>query len=173
MRWGGKVRWWDKSHFEKEKLRVLTKRNYADVVEEIGERGRLGHGLCAGVTKGRIREAGEEVAIKRFNQYWSVSEILACLALKHPNIVSAVDVLLDGRQLCIAMSVVNGGELRDYVNGTQEGRLEEEAKKVTAQILQAVLYMHKLGIAHTDLHTGNILCHLQDDGSITPMIIDF
>lgn len=157
-----------------EKLRGLTKRNYTDVVEEIGKRGKLGHGMFAGVTRGRIRGTGQEVAIKRFNKFWSVSEIFVCVALEHPNIVPAVDVLLDGRQLCIAMPVVNGGKLRDYLKRTQVGRLEEgEAQKVTRQILQAVLYMHKLGIAHNDLHTGNILCHLHDDGSIKPMIIDF
>jgi hypothetical protein len=85
-------------------------------------------------------------------------------AYKNPEKASDFDDRFPGAQGRYAMSLAEGQTLDDYFyeNG------EEDAPEIFKNILKLRRDMHKTGIAHNDMHGGNIF--VGDDG--TPSIID-
>lgn len=60
------------------------------------------------------------------------------------------------------MDYVCGGELFDYIQ--QRGRIHEEAARTfMRQLVDAVGYMHRMGIVHRDLKLENILVDEYDN----------
>lgn len=74
---------------------------------------------------------------------------------QHPSIVTAVGLEeVDGLGVCIVMEYVEGKTLRDRI---QEKMDKQTAKRVVDELLDAVAYIHALGIMHRDLKPSNIL----------------
>jgi len=90
--------------------------------------------------------------------------------LQHPNIIQLMEVIDSQDTLYLVLEYVSGGELFDSIVN-RGSYTEEEAAKIIKQILDAINYVHSLGIAHRDLKPENLL--LLGDGSDTVKIADF
>jgi len=76
--------------------------------------------------------------------------------LKHKNIIMLHEVFEDTENIYLVLEYVTSGELFDHIinKGTYS---EKDAANIIKQILEAVNFMHKNGIAHRDLKPENIL----------------
>jgi protein-serine/threonine kinase len=83
-------------------------------------------------------------------------EIRILQVLNHPNIVRLHDIVNDERYIGLALEYASGGELFDYI--LQHRYLKDNAaRKLFAQLLSGVGYLHKKGIVHRDLKLENLL----------------
>ena len=149
---------------------------YPAVEPVVGGRYRLGevigYGGMAEVHRGVDTRLGRTVAVKllraslasdatfqaRFRQ-----EAQSAASLNHPNVISVYD-FGDGRSSegaiaglpYIVMEFVEGRTLRDILR--QERRLlPERALEITAEILSALDYSHRMGIIHRDIKPANVM----------------
>lgn len=105
-------------------------------------------------------------------------EIMLLKEMKHRNIVQLIDVYEDEHYVHLVTDLCEGGELFDKIvekSSCENGApcfTESEAARMMYQILNAVSYMHKRGVAHRDLKPENILFETQD-GDSQVKIIDF
>lgn len=87
--------------------------------------------------------------------------------LKHPNIVSIIDVFEDNGTAYYVMESLDGGSLLDKV---EEGALpEEKALKYIRQVAAALEYIHGNSMMHLDIKPANILLDSNDNA----VVIDF
>ena len=93
------------------------------------------------------------------------AEIL--FALDHPNIVKVRNVRMDAELPYLEMEFVEGRSVEDVV--LRGSTPLEQAIPLMRQGLDALHYMHELGIRHRDIKPSNLL--LQDDGRLK--IVDF
>ncbi|KTF82674.1 hypothetical protein cypCar_00029220, partial [Cyprinus carpio] len=78
------------------------------------------------------------------------NEIAVLHKIKHANIVSLQDIFESKSHLYLVMQLVSGGELFDRI--VEKGfYTEKDASKLIQQILDAVKYLHDMGIVHRDL----------------------
>ncbi|KAK6456855.1 uncharacterized protein RJT20DRAFT_134159 [Scheffersomyces xylosifermentans] len=95
-----------------------------------------------------LKDSDSEVKIHR--------EINSLKLLSHPNIVSLVEVMKSGKYIGIVLEYASGGELFDYIL-THKYLKENVAKKLFAQLVSGVDYMHSKGLIHRDLKLENLL----------------
>jgi serine/threonine protein kinase len=108
----------------------------------------------------------------RFNE-----EGLIGTQLKHPNVLSARELVEEGGRIGLVLDLVGGGQTLERVL-TREfpgGLPLQAALKVLLSIVQGIEYMHEKGILHGDLKPENVL--LQGDfrqpESWVPKVTDF
>lgn len=83
-------------------------------------------------------------------------EINSLRQLSHPNIVNLVEVVKSGKYIGIVLEYAPGGELFDYI--LQHKHLKEDfARRLFAQLVSGVDYMHSKGYVHRDLKLENLL----------------
>ncbi|KAF9591723.1 hypothetical protein IFM89_006069 [Coptis chinensis] len=94
--------------------------------------------------------------------------------LDHPGIVRLFFTFQDSFSLYMALESCEGGELFDQI--TRKGRLsEDEARFYAAEVVDALEYIHGVGLIHRDIKPENLLLtsegHIKiaDFGSIKPM----
>ncbi|KAD2393230.1 hypothetical protein E3N88_40207 [Mikania micrantha] len=94
--------------------------------------------------------------------------------LNHPGIVQLHFTFQDTYSLYMALESSEGGELFDQI--TRKGRLtDDETRFYANEIVDALEYIHKLGLIHRDLKPENLLLtsdgHIKiaDFGSVKPM----
>ncbi|MEI2819740.1 MAG: protein kinase [Marmoricola sp.] len=138
---------------------------------EVGE--LLGRGGMAEVRKGTDVRLGRTVAIKQLRtelagdptfQARFRREAKSSASFNHPSIVAVYDtgeeyVEEHGQgvaQPYIVMEYVAGRTLRDIL---REGRkiLPERALEITAGVLAALDYSHRMGIIHRDIKPANVM----------------
>lgn len=137
----------------------------------------VGQGAFAIVKKAIERSTGKTFAVKIISKRKimgntdGVSRELEILRrLNHPGIVSLKGFYEDDDSYYLVMEFVPGGDLMDFV--AAHGSVGEEAgREITKQILQAIKYVHSLGISHRDLKPDNIL--IAQDDPVLVKITDF
>src|SRR5262249_35494568 len=84
---------------------------------------RIGQGGMGVVWRGRDRETGAHYAIKVLRPEYAedpaslgrfVRERTALLSLRHPNVVTVHDMVMEGSRLALVMDLVPGGDLAGY-----------------------------------------------------------
>ncbi|PIK47991.1 hypothetical protein BSL78_15139 [Apostichopus japonicus] len=138
----------------------------------------LGEGSFAKVREAMHAVVGEKVAIKIIDKKIARAdfyihknlrrEAAILQQLRHPNIVSLLEVLETDNNLYLVLEICNGGPLLDLI-WVQQGLSEEDARKFTYQVISAVQHLHNMGIMHRDLKVENLL--LDEDRNIK--LIDF
>jgi serine/threonine protein kinase len=134
----------------------------------------LGRGNFSTVKLGINKKTGEQFAIKIINKkkFWHLSksreqilrEIEILKRVKHPNIISYIDIFDSDYYVYLVLELAKGGELFDKIaeNGACA---ENEAKHIFKQLVDAINYLHSNGIAHRDLKPENILISRPYDSS--------
>jgi eukaryotic-like serine/threonine-protein kinase len=109
--------------------------------------------------------AGDAVALKRFER-----EAQTASALNHPNICTIYEIEEHEGQPFIAMELLQGDNLRDYLSASKQKPLPlRELLGISAQICDGLQAAHDKGIIHRDIKPANIfLCK-----SGTVKILDF
>mmetsp|Transcript_20354 Transcript_20354/g.23463 ORF Transcript_20354/g.23463 Transcript_20354/m.23463 type:complete len:443 (+) Transcript_20354:202-1530(+) len=136
----------------------------------------LGSGSFSKVKLG-VDDQGNQYAVKIIDKEQLIREhmeeqlkreISIMRMLNHPNIVKLYDVLQTQNNIYLVLELVTGGELFDRIVSAK--RFDEDTgRKYFQQLVTALHYCHKQGIAHRDLKPENLL--VDDKGNIK--ITDF
>ncbi|KAF2758762.1 Pkinase-domain-containing protein [Pseudovirgaria hyperparasitica] len=126
----------------------------------------LGEGEFGKVKMGWKKEGGVQVAIKlirrdalgtnpsRLPKIYREISILR--GLQHPNIVRLHEMVETERHIGIILEYASGGELFDYIL-THRYLKDNAARRLFAQLVSGVGYLHKRGIVHRDLKLENLM----------------
>ncbi|WP_162641904.1 serine/threonine-protein kinase [Streptosporangium sp. 'caverna'] len=125
----------------------------------------IGSGAMGTVWRARHRETGEIVAVKLLRDNLAgdqdlvlrfVQERTVMRTLRHPNIVTVRDFVIEGERLALVMDLVEGGDLRTLLRrrGTL---LPVEAARLMAQVAGALAAAHAVGVVHRDIKPENVL----------------
>ncbi|KAK3073992.1 hypothetical protein LTR53_003939 [Teratosphaeriaceae sp. CCFEE 6253] len=83
-------------------------------------------------------------------------EISILRELQHPNIVKLHEFIETERHMGIVLEYASGGELFDYILNHRYLK-DPAARRLFAQLVSGVGYLHKKGIVHRDLKLENLL----------------
>jgi serine/threonine protein kinase len=95
-------------------------------------------------------------------------ELMALLKISgHNNVMEVLD-FFEKPKPCVTMLLVEGGDLRDYLD--KKGKLpSRDAVKVVRGIAQGLLHLHSHKLVHRDLKSPNVLLRLP---ALEPVLID-
>nr|CDJ80105.1 Serine threonine protein kinase-related domain containing protein [Haemonchus contortus] len=144
-------------------------RRKCEAMEKYEKLGKIGEGSYGVVYKCRNRDNGQIVAIKKFFETEddpqikkiALREIRMLKQLKHPNLVSLLEVFKRNRKLHLVFEHCDRTVLHDlekYPNGVPE----ELTKKITWQLLEALRFCHSHKCIHRDVKPENILLTKND-----------
>lgn len=105
-------------------------------------------------------------------------EALKLFQCQHPNIIKIKSVfdehvddsIYKGRLPCIVMEYIQGENLEQLVNNSQDFLKESEALKYICQIAEALKVIHKIGLLHRDVKPQNIMVRANTSEAV---LIDF
>lgn len=127
---------------------------------------KIGEGTYGVVYKGKHKKTGEIVAMKKIRlesddegvPSTAIREISILKELKHPNIVSLVDVLMEESRLYLIFEYLTM-DLKKYMDSLGAGVMIESStvKSYLYQITRAILFCHKRRVLHRDLKPQNLL----------------
>ncbi|XP_069698893.1 testis-specific serine/threonine-protein kinase 6-like [Periplaneta americana] len=104
-------------------------------------------------------------ASKEFVNKFLPREISIIKTVRHPHIVTILDILDTDDQVFIFMDICEEGDLLDYIRN--RGPLpESKARRLFKQLVSAIDYLHSLDISHRDLKCENILLATEDYAKI-------
>lgn len=138
----------------------------------------LGWGASGDVREAICRRTGKTVAVKSFTKegmsvkQWEnlKSECEIHGSVEHPSIVRLEGLYESDAAMHIVTERLCGGDVFDRVVNAG-GLQEEEAARVTAQILRALAYLHARHVVHRDIKPENIV--YQENGKVNVKVIDF
>ncbi|XVF38325.1 hypothetical protein REPUB_Repub20aG0091700 [Reevesia pubescens] len=134
----------------------------------------LGRGSFAKVHEATsLEDTNNVVAIKIIDKTKTVDaamepriirEVSAMRRLQHhPNILKIHEVMATKTKICLVMELASGGEL--FAKVLRRGRLAEPAaRRYFSQLVSALNFCHKNGVAHRDLKPQNLL--LDQNGNL-------
>lgn len=130
---------------------------------------QISTGRTFAIKVARLSEVGEEQRRRRLARFQR--ELSLCRDLHHPNIVGLVD---QGEVDALPYAVfeyVEGHTLCDLLR--QQGALPPgQAKKLMAQVLDALTCAHQRGIVHRDLKPANIMV-MSTGARVAAKVLDF
>jgi len=140
----------------------------------------LGSGMSGTVVKVINKKTGDEFARKSVDKnrldevdlqdFYNELDILN--HLDHPNIVQVVDAYECKNVITIIMELCHGGELYDCLI-SRRSYSEQRARMCMRQMISAVGFCHKMGIAHRDLKLENFMFEGPKKGQGSLKLIDF
>lgn len=83
-------------------------------------------------------------------------EIAILREISHPNITRLHEMVETEKHIGIILEYASGGELFDYILNNRYLK-DNTAKRLFAQLISGVGYLHKKGIVHRDLKLENLL----------------
>lgn len=128
----------------------------------------LGRGSMGVVYRANDPLIGRQVAIKTVNLHDLApekreeyetrfhQEAKAAGSLNHPNIVTIHDLGRSGKDVFIAMELLEGHQLHDDTSEMPPLR-PAEALDIAAQVADGLAYAHRRGIVHRDIKPSNIM----------------
>ncbi len=133
----------------------------------------LGSGSFSIVKEGYEKKTGLSYAIKIIDRSSIKSEEEIALnnelellsSLKHPNVMSMIDVFKETKNYYIVTEKLGGGDLLDKLS-TVSFFTEIKGRNIVSSMLQAVAYCASRGVAHRDLKPENLLLENDNDDSI-------
>ncbi|CAG9529901.1 unnamed protein product [Cercopithifilaria johnstoni] len=138
----------------------------------------LGEGSYGIVYRGIEKSTGKLVAMKKMRLRYrsegipgtALREMTLLRRLKHPNIVSLLEVILDEQLVYLIFEFVSM-DLRKCIDNIPYGKLmkKDEQKSYLYQILQGICFCHQRNVLHRDLKPQNLLV----DGNGGLKIADF
>ena len=150
---------------------------HGDIVDERFEViALIGSGGLADVYKVRHLELGSVYALKLLT--WRRAKLAERMVLegriqaqlKHPNIVSVVDLVRHEGQVGLLMEFVDGDTLEGLM---LQGPIPVDvALRLFAGVLSAVDTAHRAGVLHRDLKPANVMM-AQSGSTVTPKVADF
>ncbi|CAA2938728.1 3-phosphoinositide-dependent kinase 2-like [Olea europaea subsp. europaea] len=142
-----------------------------------------GVGSYSKVVRAKKKETGTVYAMKIMDKKFITKENktdyvklerIVLDQLDHPGVVRLFFTFQDTYSLYMALESCEGGELFDQI--TRKGRLsEDEARFYAAEVVDALEYIHSMGLIHRDIKPENLLLtadgHIKiaDFGSVKPM----
>ena len=135
----------------------------------------LGRGAMGVVYRAHDRILDRNVALKQLSGHFSKDrdviarfkqEAKALARLSHPNIVQVYDFFQEGDQGFIAMELVEGENLADYLPDKGVMPISEIVQLAT-QMAKALAYAHKRGVVHRDFKPANVILSIEGDSKIT------
>ena len=75
--------------------------------------------------------------------------------LNHPNVLRALDVIVDGDRWHLVLELCLGPDVQAVLD-VKGALLAEEARDVTKQCLRALRHLHGRGIVHHDVKPANV-----------------
>jgi serine/threonine protein kinase len=136
----------------------------------------LGHGGMGVVYKARHQSLGRFVALKMIRAGSLAKpedlarfriEAEAVAKQRHPNIIQIYDIGETGGLPFVALELLEGGSLEDFLAATPQPG--EFSARLSATLARAVHTAHQAGIIHRDLKPSNVM--FASEG--TPKITDF
>lgn len=120
----------------------------------------------------------QKKCLSRRARHYLTREIAIHRALyDHNNVVTLLDVFEDGSSIYMVQELMRGGDLFSALKRERRGVGERVALAITAQILQALAFMHERGFAHRDIKPENVMFAERptlSDGRVgTVKLIDF
>ena len=92
------------------------------------------------------------------------SEILILKQIKHYNISKLFSCIESEERIYLVEEYVNGNDLNVFIKQKEKPKIrEQKVLNYFRQIISAIEYIHKLGIAHRDLKPENILINNKND----------
>jgi serine/threonine protein kinase len=98
-----------------------------------------------------------------------IEEARSLAKLVHPNIVGVHQVFEDNDTAYMAIDFINGKDLQDILDSTDQAFTPDEIVVLLKKMLSAVEFIHQAGILHRDISPDNILI----DENRNPVLIDF
>jgi serine/threonine protein kinase len=98
-----------------------------------------------------------------------LAEARSLARLVHPNIVGVHNVFEDNDTAYMAIDFINGKDLHDILDSTDQAFTPAEIVVLLKKMLSAVEFIHEAGILHRDISPDNILIDQQGN----PILIDF
>ncbi|VDM57109.1 unnamed protein product [Angiostrongylus costaricensis] len=140
-----------------------------EAMEKYEKLGKIGEGSYGVVYKCRNRDNGQIVAIKKFVETEddpqikkiALREIRMLKQLKHPNLVTLLEVFKRNRKLHLVFEHCDRTVLHD-LEKNPNGVPDEMTKKITWQLLEALRFCHSHKCIHRDVKPENILLTKND-----------
>jgi len=131
---------------------------------------KLSKGSYGVVYQGTHRKTDKKVAVKCIKQKnlsadedaAILSEVAIMANMKHQNIVKVIDFFEENGHYLIVLEYLEGGDLFDRI-GRRKVYNENDARKCSAILLDAINYCHSNSIAHLDLKPQNLVLSSKDD----------
>lgn len=133
---------------------------------------RLARGGMARVYRAMDERLEREVALKVMHSHLADNDVFrsrfqrearSAARLSHPAVVGVFDQGIDGETVYLAMELVEGKTVREYLNERRILSLES-AITIIEPILDALGAAHRAGLIHRDVKPENVL--MGDDGTV-------
>jgi len=148
----------------------------------------LGRGAQGSVWLARCLQSSIEVAVKqvettgpesRYAREELAKELAIVRAVRHPNVVSVLNVFDSVSRLSMVMELLPGGDLFDHMNkrfdqqgvDVSAGFPEEEVRKIFRHALSGLAAVHAHNVVHRDIKPDNVL--LVNDSAEDLKLADF